>query len=230
MSASLAIIIPTLNEAENLPRTLAALRAGWPDSQVVVADGGSTDATSSLALELGAKVLPDLPRSRGAQLRAGAEAADTVEWLLFVHADTILDDVAVAAANAYLETPDARFAMFRVRFDQPGWLLRFSAWWTRFDSVFTRFGDQGILVRQSVYRELGGFRPWPLFEDVDLVRRSRRSRPIDVLPAAVTTSARRFQRRGVCCQQLHNASLLLRFLAGVAPQKLARNYPPAAEL
>lgn len=230
MLAELAIVIPTLNEAGNLPATLNALRAGWPEASVVIADGGSSDETRSIAASRGARVLADLPRSRGAQMRAGANAAGEARWLLFLHADTRLDAAAIVAANAYMAKPDARFAMFRVRFDPPNLLLRFSAWWTRFDSVFTRFGDQGILVSRSAYDELGGFQTWPLFEDVDLVRRARRSRPIDVLPAAITTSSRRFQRRGVWRQQIHNASLLLRFLAGVDPSKLARNYPPADEL
>ncbi len=230
MSAELAIVIPTLNEAENLPATLTALRAGWPAASVVVADGGSTDTTLEIATEFDATLCPDLPRSRGAQLRAGAAAAGDAQWLLFLHADTCLDAKAIAAADAYLAKPDARLAMFRIRFDPPSAFLRFSAWWTRFDSVFTRFGDQGILISRAAYDALGGFQAWPLFEDVDLVRRARRSRPIDVLPAAVTTSARRFERRGVWRQQMLNASLLLRFLAGVDPTKLARNYPPAAEL
>lgn len=230
MSAELAIVIPTLNEAENLPATLNALRAGWPEAAVVVADGGSTDGTPAIAASARARVLTNLPRSRGAQLQAGADAAGEVRWLLFLHADTRLDGAAIAAAEAYMAKANARLAMFRIRFDSPSRLLRFSAWWTRFDSVFTRFGDQGILISRTVYDELGGFKPWPLFEDVDLVRRARRSRPIDVLPATITTSARRFQRRGVWRQQLHNASLLLRFLAGADPTKLARNYPPAAEL
>lgn len=230
MPASLAIVIPTLNEAQNLPATISALREGWPDAVLVVADGGSDDATVDLAREQGATVCPDLPRSRGAQLKAGAEQAAGAEWLLFLHADTHLDRRAIAAAEDYMARENARLAMFQVRFDEPSLLLRFSAWWTRFDSVFTRFGDQGFLVRRSFYDELGGFKAWPLFEDVDFAQRARQTRPIDVLPAAVTTSARRFQRRGVWRQQFHNASLLIRYLCGVAPDKLARNYPPAADL
>lgn len=230
MPADLAIVIPTLNEAESLPATLTAIRAGWPDAVVVVADGGSTDATLEIAADFDATVCRDLPRCRGAQLRVGADAAGDARWLLFLHADTRLNATAIAAAGVYMAKPYARLAMFRVRFDSPSRLLRFSAWWTRFDSVFTRFGDQGILISRAAYDKLGGFQAWPLFEDVDLVRRARRSRPIDILPAAVTTSARRFERRGVWRQQMLNASLLLRFLAGVDPTKLARNYPPAAEL
>lgn len=230
MSARLAIVIPTLNEAKALPATLSALRKGWPEAAVVVADGGSTDATLAIAAEFEAVCCRGLPRSRGAQMVAGAREVADADWLLFLHADTRLDAAAVAAADDYMARSEARLAMFRLRFDAPGLLLRFSGWWTRFDSVFTRFGDQGILVSRTAYDQLGGFKPWPLFEDVDLLRRARKERRIDVLPATVLTSARRFQRRGVVRQQWHNASLLLRFLAGVDPRKLARNYPPVAEL
>ncbi|MEM0964705.1 MAG: TIGR04283 family arsenosugar biosynthesis glycosyltransferase [Verrucomicrobiota bacterium] len=230
MSDRLAIVIPTLNEAANIPFTLASVREGWADAEVVVADGGSTDDTGDLASAFGAKVCRDLPKSRGSQLRAGAREAGDVDWLLFLHADTRLDEAAVEAAKAYMTSANARLAMFQLRFDDASRFLRFSAWWTRFDSVFTRFGDQGILVTRSAYEALGGFRAIPLFEDVDLLRRARKTRPIDVLPASVTTSSRRFRTHGIWRQQLHNAVLLLRFLAGVSPEKLVRNYPPAAKL
>ena len=229
MPERLAIVIPTLNEADHLRATLKTIRAGGADASIVVADGGRRDATGERALAAGANVCRDLPRSRGVQLRAGAKAAGPVDWLLFLHADTRLDRAAIAAAEDYMARPDARMAMFRLRFDTPGLFLSFSAWWTRFDSVFTRFGDQGILIKRQAYQALGGFRPWPLFEDVDLIRRARRSRRIDVLPVAVTTSARRFQRQGAWRQQLLNTMLLLRFLSGADPRKLVRNYPPAGE-
>ena len=115
--------------------------------------------------------------------------------------------------------------MFQISFDAPTLLLRFSSWWTRYDSVFTRFGDQGILIRRDFYTSLGGFQSWPLFEDVDLIRRARRQGRIDVLPAKVLTSARRFRRHGPLRQQIRNSFLLLRFLAGADPRRLARHYP-----
>jgi rSAM/selenodomain-associated transferase 2 len=227
--APLTIVIPTLNEAVALPTTLSALREAWPGVPVVVADGDSTDGTPEIAAGQGATVLRGLPRSRGQQLRAGASAVQT-PWMLFLHADTLIDASAARVADDYMARADPWVAMFRVRFDQAGMLLRFSAWWTRFDSVFTRFGDQGILVPREVYAELGGFPPWPLFEDVEFARTARRTRPIDVLPAMVTTSARRFEKHGPWRQQLRNESLLLRFLAGAEPRHLVRNYPPASRL
>lgn len=229
MAPALSIIIPTLNEAEMLPTCLAKVRQGWPEAELIVADGGSDDQTVKIAEAAGTAVVRDLPRSRGKQLIAGAMVA-TGDWLLFLHADSRVGETAVRVADAYRADLSHRFGMFQIRFDRPTLLLRFSAWWTRFDSVFTRFGDQGILIRRDYYNELGGFKPWPLFEDVDLCRRARRRRRIDVLPATLTTSARRFRRRGPYRQQLNNAWLLLRYLMGVDPCKLVRSYGPIGEM
>jgi len=105
--------------------------------------------------------------------------------------------------------------------------LQKPAWFSRFDSVFTRFGDQGIVVRRPFYEQLGGFPPWPLFEDVEFLRRARRLTRGWSFPADVTTSARRFRRHGVLRQQLQNTRLLLRFLAGTSPERLAAEYRAA---
>lgn len=227
---SLSIVIPTFNEAAKLPRTLVRLRAVWPTAEVIVADGGSIDGTDRLARSAGTRVVSVQPAGRGPQLRAGAEQA-TGDWLLFLHADTEIEATAASAVADYMARPDASAATFRVRYaGRPGWLLRKSAWFTRFDSVFTRFGDHGILIRRSAYQRIGGFPPWPLFEDVELLRRARQLRRIDRLPAAVITSSRRFAAQGTLRQQLRNAWLLLRFLAGADPHRLAREYPSADRL
>ena len=102
--------------------------------------------------------------------------------------------------------------------------LRLCSWLTRFDSVFTRFGDQGIVVRRAFYTSLGGFPAWPLFEDVELLRQARRETRVWSLPAELTTSARRFRRCGPVRQQMRNGRLLVRFLLGTAPDVLAREY------
>ncbi|GAB5559498.1 MAG: TIGR04283 family arsenosugar biosynthesis glycosyltransferase [Synoicihabitans sp.] len=224
MSLSFSIVIPTLNEAEELPATLRALLRCWPNAQVVVADGASDDDTVIVARNHGAEVVSTDRGSRGEQLCAGANAANG-EWLLFLHADTRIDAHAAVVADAYRAGEGAQMGMFQLRFDSSHLLLRLSGWFTRFDTVFTRFGDQGILVRKEWYDRVGGFQSWPLFEDVDFIRRSRRLKPIDVLPATLLTSARRFHRRGVIRQQMLNAWLLSRFLLGADPATLRRHYP-----
>jgi uncharacterized protein len=222
LPGGLTIIIPALNEAAGIADAVRAAGAALPGARRVVVDGGSADATVALAAAAGAEVVVSA-RGRGVQLAAGAAVAAT-DWLLFLHADTLLPSEAEQVMAEFAGEPDARVATFRLRFDAGGWFLRTCQWFSRFDSVFTRFGDQGILIRRDFYRAIGGFDPWPLFEDVALLRRARRAARIRSLPAAVTTSARRFEARGHVRQQWLNARLLLRYLAGTPPEQLAREY------
>lgn len=187
-----------------------------------MADGRSTDATTSLATAPGARLVSS-DRGRGVQLAAGAAAART-ELLLFPDADTLLPAPAAAVLAAVLAVPSVQIGTFRLRFDAAGPFLRAGAWLTRFDSGFTRFGDQAIVVRRDFYERLGGFPPWLLFEDIDFLRRARRVMRVWSFPAHVTTSARRFRQRGPLRQQWLNTRLLLRFLAGAPLEKLARLY------
>lgn len=221
-SLSVSVVIPTLDEAECIASTVGAVRHGLPLAEVIVADGGSRDATPELAVRAGARVIASA-KGRGVQCAAGAQCAGG-ELLLFLHADTILPPDAGGVLARYFARPEVRIGTFRLTFDDGSAFLRACAWCSRFDSVFTRFGDQGIAVRRAFYDELGGFPPWPLFEDVELLRRARRHTRVWSFPSAVRTSARRFRRRGVVRQQLKNATLLVRFLAGASPEKLAAEY------
>lgn len=221
----ITVIVPALNEAAAIRDTIATTIERLRGARVIVVDGGSTDATGTIAKESGAAVLTST-RGRGVQCHAGALAA-TSEWLLFLHADTKLPPNADPVVARFVAQANAQIATFRLRFDHPGWFLRACCSFTRFDSVFTRFGDQGILIRRAFYHELGGFPPWPLFEDVALLQRARRHARIHSLPAAVTTSARRFQAHGHLRQQWQNARLLLRYLGGSSLDVLAEEYRTA---
>jgi len=138
--------------------------------------------------------------------------------------DTDLPDDALQLIERRFEDPAVGAACFKLRFDNRHWLLGIYAFFTRFDSLFTTFGDQGIVIRRAFFKELGGFPDWPLFEDVELGRRTRRRSRIVKLLAAVTTSAERFERNGVVRQQLGNAWLILRFLLGATPESLTASY------
>ena len=218
----LTVIIPALHEGKTIVACIGQIRVALPHADVLLVDGGSTDTTPAVAAAAGASVLTS-PRGRGLQCARGA-AAVAGEWLLFLHADTILPGNADAVVAAFMARPEAKIATFRLRFDRAGWFLRAGAWCTRFDSVFTRFGDQGILIRRDFYADLGGFPEWPLFEDVELLRRARRLTRVWSLPAHVTTSARRFARHGARRHQALNASSLPRSLTGTSPFTLAQRY------
>ena len=222
---TLTVIIPALNEAGKIRETVVTTIERLPASRVIVVDGGSGDATCDIARAAGANVATSA-RGRGVQCHAGALCSEA-DWLLFLHADTTLPNNASAVVTRFMTASDGHIATFRLRFDHRGLFLRACCWFTRFDSVFTRFGDQGILIRRTFYHELGGFPPWPLFEDVALLQHARRCSRVHSLPAAVTTSVRRFEDRGHLRQQWLNARLLLRYLAGASPHALASEYRTA---
>lgn len=221
---AISVIIPTLNEQPRIAAAIESVRRSLPTTEIIVADGGSADRTVANAASAGARIVRS-QKGRGPQCIAGASVA-TGEWLLFLHADTSLPPNATEVLAAFCALREANVGTFRLAFDDAGWFLRASAWLTRFDSVFTRFGDQGIVIRRDFYDSLGGFPAWPLFEDVELLRRARRVTRVWSLPANVTTSARRFRRRGPIRQQLQNTQLLLRFLLGTPPEKLVATYRP----
>jgi hypothetical protein len=219
----LSVVIPALNEARVIGQTLERVRAALPGAGIFVVDGGSTDETVGIATQWGGMIVPS-PRGRGIQCHAGAMRTAS-EWLLFLHADTLLPVDALHTFDAFAAKPANQLGTFRLQFADGGKFLNALAWAAhRGDSVFTRFGDQGVLVRRSFYDALGGFPPWPLFEDVALFQRARKLTRVHWLPGHVVTSARRFNERGLFRQRLLNAELLLRYLGGASPFELAARY------
>ena len=220
----LAIIIPTLNEEPSLRRILPLALAAA--DEVVVSDGGSTDRTVEVARSLGARVVTG-PAGRGGQLNRGAAATDG-DILLFLHADTILPEGAGRSVRAAVEA-GAVGGAFLIRFDLDGFLYRLGARVVnlRTRRAFMTLGDQAQFVTREAFQELGGFREWPILEDLDFATRLRRRwtrRRLAVVPHPVVTSARRFARKGPVRTVLKNWLIWLLFLLGVSPHRLARLY------
>ena len=211
------MIIPALNERESLPNaTCSAVGA----REILVVDGGSTDGTREWAASQPGVVLLDAPRGRGPQLAAGTRAA-TGDILLFLHADCQLPPGALDAVRQ----SQASGGCFRVRFAETRpFSLTLTAWFINAHSALTRTatGDQAIWVRREVHDALGGFTPWPLFEDVDFVDRLRRQGRFDVLPLAITISARRWLAWGVGRTNLLMILLWIGYRLGVSPEKLKK--------
>lgn len=223
-AGNLSIVIPALDAAATLPGTLVAVRA-WPGAEIVVADGGSNDATVAITEAAGAKVVR-APRGRGAQLAAGAAAAHG-DWLLFLHADSVPEPGWVAAVAAFIADPAnaMRAGAFALRFDDPALaarrLERIVVWRTR--CLGLPYGDQGLLIAKTFYDSLGGFRPLVLMEDVDLAGRIGKRR-LALLPAAVLTSAVRYRREGWYRRPLRNLVCLALYYLGLPPRLIARVY------
>lgn len=218
-----SVVIPTFNEAAIIALAVAHAQALGP-YEVIVADGGSQDATAELAQAAGAKVIA-APRGRASQQNAGAQKAEG-DVLLFLHADTRLASDGLAQIAAALENPRIDCGAFRQRVEADGYLYRLlergNAWRAAHRGL--PYGDQGIFVRRELFEAAGGFPELTLMEDVFLMRRlRRRTRPV-VLPGPLYVSARRWQRRGIVCQTLLNWSLLAAARLGVHPDRLARFY------
>ena len=222
----IGVVVPTLGPAAGLGRCLDALGAGGAlVDEVVIADGGSTDATREIAQRHGARIV-DAPSGRGAQLAAGA-AAVASPWLLFLHADTQLAPGWPDAAQRFIEDPAnvERAAHFRFALDDAAPAARrleaVVAWRSR--ALALPYGDQGLLIARGFYDALGGFRPLPLMEDVELVRRIGRAR-LALLDAAAVTSAERYRRAGYLRRSTRNLMCLGLYFAGLPTRAIARLY------
>lgn len=220
----LSVVIPTLDEAAVLGDTLAALPPG--PVEVIVADGGSRDATRAIARAHGCRVVASTP-GRGVQMNAGAAAAKG-GVLLFLHADTRLPPGAPEAIAAALADPEVVGGAFRLGIDSPDRFLRLVAEAANLRSRLTGvcYGDQAPFVRREAFAALGGFPPFPIMEDVAFGRALRRLGRVVLLEGRVATSARRWERENPLYTTLRNTALVSLFRLGVAPERLARWYRP----
>jgi rSAM/selenodomain-associated transferase 2 len=220
-----SVVIPTLDDAAELPATLAALGGARLIGEIIVADGGSADDTVGVAHAAGARTLV-AARGRGTQLAAGATAASG-DWLLFLHADCRLAPGWQQVVETFIMAPGAvgRAGYFAFALDD--WspaarrLEHIVAWRCR--AFALPYGDQGLLIARALYDRVGGFRAMPLMEDVDLVRRLGRRR-LAPLGAPLYASARRYRRDGYVGRMLRNMLCLSLYFMRVPPRRIARLY------
>ncbi|MFK7881683.1 TIGR04283 family arsenosugar biosynthesis glycosyltransferase [Roseobacter sp.] len=222
MRAPISVIIPTLNAETQLGACLAALMPGLEAGlirELIVADGGSQDATVAIAKAWGAEVVEGAP-SRGRQLRQGCAQAKG-DWLLVLHADTELQPDWVGPTILHLKTNKAGW--FRLAFAKGGFAGRLVAGWANLRSLFgLPYGDQGLLVPRGLYFDVGGYPDQPLMEDVALAR-ALKGRLTQIDAVAVTCPAR-YHRHGWVRRGTRNLWTLMRYFAGASPTHLLQSY------
>jgi len=216
MPGRVSVVIPTLDEEDWIDGCLQTLADA---DEIVVADGGSSDATRELARARGARVVVSRP-GRGVQSRAGAELV-TGEWLLLLHADTRL----APGWRQELDGVGEPFVggAFRLTLDAPGrfyrWFEAGVAWRCR--TWHLPYAHQGLFVRRRVHDQVGGIAPLPTLEDIDLIQRVGRMGPLAWLDTAAITSARRFQAAGLLRPAIRNWLCLLFCVLRVPPRRVA---------
>jgi len=233
----LGVVIPTLNEADALPGLLddlvelgecAAGEGGEPVGlrvETVVVDGGSTDGTRELARGAGMQVISS-PPGRSIQMNAGAHSL-TTPWLLFLHADSRMPSGTRDALVAWLRSPspdEAAYFSFRLDARGIGWRAIELGQRLRERISGFAYGDQGLLLSRSRFASLGGIPEIPLMEDVEAVRRLRRTGGLKRIDAPLVTSARRYREEGPAFTLIRNSTLISLYVLGVSPDRLARWY------
>ncbi len=220
-----SVIIPTYNESTVLSETLTRLKAHQP-FEIIVGDGGSEDDTAEIARRHAVPVVPS-PRGRAAQMNAAAGEA-TGDLLWFLHADSHVDEQGYRKMTEAMSNPRTLGGAFSLRIDSPQPALRtisrLAAWRSRYLNLV--YGDQGIFVRRDVFRELGGFSPLPICEDLEFFRRLKKRGPVVLLKEKAFTSPRRWLAEGIGFTTLRNVAIASLFLMGFSPATLSRWYPP----
>jgi len=222
-SGHISIIIPALNEADNIAKTLTSIGPG-DNREVIVVDGGSHDSTVSLAKSLGARVVNSSP-PKARQMNKGAAIA-TGDVFLFLHADTQLpekfDDHLLQSLNrsgtvagAFELSVDSRVPALRL-------IERLANWRSR--RLRLPYGDQAIFVPSELFHQVGGFPEIPIMEDFELIRCLRKKGEIVTLPESVSTSPRRWEKLGILKTTLINQLVIAAYFTGIAPDAIVRWY------
>ncbi|MBA3829340.1 MAG: TIGR04283 family arsenosugar biosynthesis glycosyltransferase [Taibaiella sp.] len=221
----ISIIIPTYNEAENIAFLVAYLKsaAGGELAEIIVADGGSADSTVIKAVKAGAKAIVSPVKGRAGQMNCGAKNA-TGDVLYFVHADTrpplsFYRDISEAVNNG------CNCGSYRFKFDSNKFLLKINSFFTRFNFLFFRGGDQSIFVTNELFNKIGGFNDqMMIMEDYDFLEKIWTQGKFKLIPKATQVSARKYDTNSWLRVQLANLKIVKMFRKGASQQELVSTY------
>ena len=221
----ISIIIPTINEANNLPLLLSDLSIIQKVGEIIIVDCGSKDKTIDVANIYGAKVYKSKERNRGLQLDLGAKNSKG-EWLIFLHADTrISNDWLIKIKSVFKE--DKNFIYnFKFKINNKKKIYRVLEILVNFRSRYLKqpYGDQGLIIHKSIYLKNNGFRKIPLMEDVDFFRRLKNKEDLKQLNLPIFTSSRKWERTNIFLQALKNWNFRRRWLKGESTKSIYSEY------
>jgi len=221
----ISIIIPTINEANNLPLLLSDLSIIHKEGEIIIVDCGSEDKTIDLANIYGAKVYKSKERNRGLQLDMGAKNSKG-EWLIFLHADTRLTHDWYSKINSIYKGDKNYIYYFKFKINHKKIIYRVLEVLVNFRSQYLKqpYGDQGLIIHRDIYFKNNGFRKMPLMEDVDFLRRLNNKRDLKQLNLPIFISSRKWERTNIFSQALKNWNFRRRWLKGESTKSIYSEY------
>ena len=222
--SKISIIIPTINEANNLPLLLSDLSNIYKEGEILIIDCGSEDKTIDIANIYGAKVYKSLERNRGLQLDMGAKNSKG-EWLIFLHSDTRLTHDWFTKIKFVLKGQKNFIYYFKFKINDKKIIYRLLEVLVNFRSKYLKqpYGDQGLIIHREIYLKNNGFRKIPLMEDVDFFRRLNK-KDLKQLNLPIFTSSRKWEKTNIFLQAIKNWNLRRRWLKGDSTESIYFDY------
>jgi rSAM/selenodomain-associated transferase 2 len=223
--SKISIIIPTINEANNLPLLLSELSSIQKEGEIIIVDCGSEDKTVDIANIYGAKVYKSEERNRGLQLNIGAQNSKG-DWLIFLHADTRLTHDWFKKINSFLNGDKNYIYYFKFKINDKKIIFRVLEILVNIRSKFFKqpYGDQGLIIHRSIYFKNNGFRNIPLMEDVDFLRRLKNKKNLKQLNLPIFISSRKWEKNNIFLQALKNWNFRRRWLKGESTKSIYSDY------
>ena len=223
--SKVSIIIPTYNEANNLPLLLSDLSILKGEGEILIIDCGSTDKTLDIANIYGTKIHKAHEKNRGLQLSIGAKNA-LGEWFLFLHADSRLTSKWFTNIQKVLIDSESYIYFFQFKVNNKNIIYRFLEILVNFRSCFFKkpYGDQGLLIHKKTYFKNNGYKKIPLMEDLDFITRLKNKKNLKLLKFPIYTSSRKWEKTNIFIQTFKNWNLRRRWLKGASMESIYSDY------